>query len=47
MTRRETEALDNAKRVLVKAESAAGTGAAEKLIQVVDRWLAIADRERR
>lgn len=46
MTKREAEALDHAKRVLGAAEQAAGHGQADRLIQIADRWLAIADRSK-
>lgn len=46
MTRREAEALDQAKRVLLLAERAPGTCQVEKYLQVVDKWLAIADRSK-
>ena len=44
LTKRQMEALDNAKRVLEAAERAAGHGTADKLIQIADRWLEVADR---
>lgn len=44
MTKREAEALDHAKRVLLRAENAAALTVADRLLQVADRWLAIADR---
>lgn len=46
MTRREEAALDQAKRVLLEAEHAAGHGQADRLIQIADRWLAIAEAEK-
>jgi len=42
VTKRKAEALDEAKRVLEAAEKAAGTGEADKLIRIADRWLEIA-----
>ena len=46
LTKRESEALDNAKRVLELAEKSAGSGVADRLIQIADRWLQLADRSR-
>jgi hypothetical protein len=46
LTKRETEALDNAKRVLEAAEKADGTAKADRLIQIADRWLSLADKSR-
>lgn len=47
MTKRECEALDEARRVLLLAESAVGTGKTDRLIQIADRWLAIAEGSKR
>jgi len=44
MIKRKAEALDEAKRVLLLAEAAQGTGQANKLIDLADRWLILADK---
>lgn len=46
MTKRESEALDNAKRVLKLAEESAQYSISERLIEIADRYLAIADRSK-
>ena len=47
LTRREGEALDEAKRVLRLAEeNKSYPGIADRLIQIADRWLSLADRSR-
>ena len=44
MTKREAEALDNAKRVLLEAEKADGSYKVDKLIRIADRWLTLASQ---
>lgn len=46
MTKRQAEALDNAKRVLKLAEDTAQYAISERLIEIADRYLAIADRSK-
>jgi hypothetical protein len=42
LTKRQTEALDNARRVLEAAEAAASPSKADQLIQIADRYLTLA-----
>lgn len=43
MTKREAEALDEAKRVLKEAEEAKQyAGICDRLIEIADRWLTVA-----
>ena len=47
MTKRQAEALDEAKRVLRLAEeSRQYTNIADKLIQIADRWIVVAEQSR-
>lgn len=46
MTKREAEALDEAKRVLLLAETASPSRS-DMLIQVADRWLVVARQSAR
>jgi hypothetical protein len=44
LTKKKTEALDNAGRVLLAAEAATSPSVADRLIQIADRWLTYAEK---
>lgn len=46
MTKRQAQALDEATRILKLAEESAQYNVSERLIEIADRYLAIADRSK-